>query len=136
MSSFLDNVGQYLDAQNASLTFNNAAGRNVFTGELPADPDDCVVLLGLPGSTITDSRDVKELEFPRFQVVTRAVDYEDAATLLSTVRSTLHGLIGTSFEDYRVLRLHAEQDGGPLGQDDKGRFEFSINFIAEYHATE
>lgn len=133
MSSFLDNIGSYLDTNNASMVFNTDSGRNVFT-ELPADPDTCVALLGLPGTTLGQARDVAGLTFPRFQVITRSKDYETAAALMKEVRDTLHGKIGITLANYRLLRCHAEQDGGPIGQDEQGRHEFSINMIAEYHA--
>ena len=133
MSSFLDNIGSYLDTNNAEIIFDADAGRNTFT-EFPPEPDTCIVLLGLVGSTLSQSRDVKGLQFPRFQVYVRSKNYETAADLMAKVRNTLHGMIGVNLANYRVLRCHAEQDGGPIGQDEQGRHEFSINMIAEHHA--
>ncbi len=135
MTSFFDELLSYLDTQASSIVFDNATGRNTFLGELPASPDTCVALLGLVGTTVNAARDVPGLQFPRFQIITRSKDFETASTLLQDVRSALHGLIGHDLTDYRVLRCHAEQDGGPLGQDEQGRYEFGINMIAEYHAT-
>jgi hypothetical protein len=133
MSSFYDEIATKLDTDVAALIFTAETGRNVFLGVLPADPDTCVALFGLPGTNIMDQRDVPGLQFPRFQFITRSADYEEAATLLQSIRSSLHGLIGYNTSHYRIMRCHAEQEGGPLGQDDQGRFEFSINFMAEYH---
>lgn len=135
MSSFFDELLSYADSQKASIVFDNATGRNTFLGELPATPDDCIALIGLVGTTLNAARDVPGLQFPRFQIITRSKDFETAASLLQDVREALHGLIGHDLTDYRVLRCHAEQDGGPLGQDEQGRYEFGINMIAEYHAT-
>lgn len=133
--SFFEDLATYLDTQNASLVYTNESGRNVFVATLPDTPNDCIALLGLSGTTIGQARDVKELVFPRLQVITRAVEFEDAATLMETVRSTLHGMLGVSLSNYRVLRMHAEQEAYPIGTDDQDRFEFSMNLTGEYHAT-
>lgn len=135
MASFFDELATYLDTEQASLIFTADSGRNVFLNELPPDPDSCVAFFGQVGTTLGAQRDVPGLQFPRFQVIARAKNYETAATLMEAVRSTLHGIIGHSLSSYRILRCHAEQDASPLGQDAQGRHEFGCNFIAEYHAT-
>jgi len=135
MASFFDELATHLDTEQASLIFTADAGRNVFLNELPPDPDACVAIFGQVGTTLGSQRDVPGLTFPRFQVIARSEDYEEAATLMAAVRDTLHGIIGLSLPSYRVLRCHAEQDASPLGQDGQGRHEFGCNFIAEYHAT-
>jgi len=134
MSSFLDEIASKMSAEVTELEFDNEAGRNVFVGELPADPDTCVAFFGLPGDQLTAARDIPELTFPRYQALIRSEDYETGAALLVAVRTSLHGMIDYNLPSWRVLRNHAEQEGGPLGQDSQGRFEFSINFAAEYHA--
>jgi len=133
MSSFYDELATKLDTDVAAFIFTADSGRNVFLGELPATPNACVAFFGLPGTNIMAQRDVAGLQFPRFQIITRSPDFEEAATFMQSVRDSLHGLIGLTTSHYRILRCHAEQEGGPLGQDDQGRFEFSINFMAEYH---
>lgn len=134
MSSFLDEMASKMAGEVAELEFDNETGRNVFVGELPAEPDTCVAFFGLPGDQLTASRDIPALTFPRYQVITRSADYEEAAALLTAVRTSLHGMIDYHLPSWRVMRNHAEQEGGPLGQDAQGRFEFSINFVSEFHA--
>lgn len=130
---FLNLVADYLEANGVTP---------VKTGIQPGEPANCVALLGLQGNTVQGNRDVPGLEFPRFQAVIRNEDYEDAATQFRALRTLLHGKIGIILpttadieEDpyVRVLRCHADQEGGPIGEDDKGRYEFSINFAAEIH---
>lgn len=135
---FLNLVADYLEANGVTP---------VKTGIQPGEPANCVALLGLQGNTVQGNRDVPGLEFPRFQAVIRNEDYEDAATQFRALRTLLHGKIGlilpvgaqTDPEEadpdpyVRVLRMHADQEGGPIGEDDKGRYEFSINFAAEIH---
>lgn len=134
MSSFFDELAAYLDTQQELIIFTEDEGRNTFLDELPEDPEDCVAFFGLVGTTLNASRDVKELQFPRFQVITRSADYETANTLLQAVRASLHGIIGLQLDNWKIMRLHAEQDGGPIGRDDQGRHEFSINMIGEIYA--
>lgn len=133
MSSFLDELCSYLDTQDAAFIFDNATGRNTFCGVYPDTPSDLTALLGMVGSNITASRDVKELTFPRFQLVVRDSNYEEGSARYELARSILHGLIGVELSTIKVLRCHAEQEGGPIGQDDQGRFEFAGNFVAEYY---
>lgn len=137
---FTDELANYLDYLNIGT-----AGTDIFVNKQPSDVDNCVCLFGLPGTTLQSGRDVPGLQFPRFQVVVRNTDYNDGADKLQAVRTALHGLIGKllpvtavpATDPYiRVMRCHAEQEGGPIGEDDKGRAEFSINFIAEYHHYE
>lgn len=137
---FHDELAKYLDYLNIATE-----GSDVFVNKQPADVDNCISFFGLPGTTLQSNRDVPGLQFPRFQVIVRNVDYNDGADKFQAVRTALHGLIGKQLpvtanpatDPYlRVMRCHAEQEGGPIGEDDKGRSEFSINFIAEYHHYE
>ena len=114
----------------------------VFVNKLPPDPADCIALFGATGTVVQAQRDVPGLKFPRFQVVSRAADYNDASDAAQAARDVLHGMIGvilphgvnTATQPYiRVMRCHVEYEGGPLGEDDQGRTEFSTNYLAEYH---
>jgi len=125
---FVDDVAVYLAGQGVG----NASGANVniFAGKYPDDPDNIVAVLGLEGGFLPNSN-VKQLVFPRFQVLIRNTDYATGAAKLKEVRQILHVLIGATFTNFHVLHCHAYQEGGPIGQDDKDRFEWSINFYAE-----
>ncbi len=133
---FLDCLANELVRQSKATT------GKIFVGKLPATPDDSIALFGQTGSVVQQQRDVPGLQFPRFQVVTRAKGYNDAADAAQGVRDVLHGMIGvilphgvnTATDPYiRVMRCHIEYEGGPLGEDDQGRSEFSTNYLAEYH---
>lgn len=134
---FLNEIADYLDSEGVGTV-----GTDLFVGSLPPDPDDCVAVLGLTSNPIGVQRDVADLQFPRFQVITRNTDYEGASAALQAVRGALHGILSlnlpvgvniTTQQYIRLLRCHADQEGGPIGSDDQGRYEFSINFSAEYH---
>lgn len=127
MANYLDNLADYLEDESVGTV-----GTDIFVGVLPDSPDNCVALLGLSG--MPTNADIKELEFPRFQALIRNTNYSTGADKMAAVRSALHVLIGEQLANYRVLRCHAWQEGGSIGQDDKGRYEFSINFEAEVMA--
>lgn len=133
---FLDCLANELVRQSA------ATSGKIFVGKQEATPDDQIAIFGATGTVVQQQRDVPGLQFPRFQVVTRAPAYNDAADASQAVRDVLHGMVGvilphgvnTATSPYiRVMRCHVEYDGGPLGEDDQGRSEFSTNYIAEYH---
>lgn len=130
MADFLNEVADYL-ALASPAPDCGTVGTDIFIGELPATPDDCIALFGLPGNYIGDQREVASLQFPRFQVICRATSYDTASQKMQNVRSKLHGIYSVDIGSWRILRCHAEQEGGPIGSDDQNRFEFSINFISE-----
>lgn len=132
MANFYYEVADYLASSTAPDL--GAVGTDIFNEELPASPDNCIAVFGLPGQVIGDQREVASLTFPRFQVIVRNKDFALGAAKLADIRSKLHGLYGVDIGSYRVLRCHAEQEGGPIGSDDQNRFEFSINFVAEINA--
>ena len=138
MSSFLDELCAYMEDQDASFIFNDQTVDdpiNTFAGTYPDEPANLTALIGTTGSNIQAQRDVKELTFPRFQLVVRDLDYETAASRFETARGILHGLINVTLDTKTLMRCHAEQEGGPIGQDAESRYEFVGNFNAEYYIT-
>lgn len=129
MADFLNEIADYLATQSIGTV-----ATNIFIGKMPPDPDNQVAIFGLLGGTIGEQREVADLHFPRFQVIIRNTNYETGSTKLEAVRTALHGKYGLQLASWRVLRLHAETEGGPIGTDDQDRFEFSINFLAEINA--
>lgn len=132
MGDFYNEIGDYL--ANATAPDLGTVATDIFIAELPATPNDCIAVFGLPGQIMGDQREVASLQFPRFQVIVRNENYEAGSAKLQDVRTKLHGLYGVDVGSYRVLRCHAEQEGGPIGSDDQNRYEFSINFVAEINA--
>lgn len=125
---FLDELLDYLD-ENGIGTVNT----DIFMGKMPPNPSDCVVIKGNPTGRNTPASEIPIMEYPRFQILVRASNYGDGAAKLREVRTLLHGKLNFWLPHFRVLIIQCEQDGGPLGQDDQGRSEFSINFISEHH---
>lgn len=128
MAEFIDDVAEYLADQGIGST--TGAAVNIFVGKQPDDPDDCVSIWGLEGGQLPNPN-VKAFVYPRFQVLIRNTDYAAGGVKLKAVRDALHVLIGATFDNFYVLRCHVQSEGGPIGQDEKDRFEFSINFYAQ-----
>lgn len=133
MADFYDDIAAYLETAGVGTR-----GTNIFVAHVPDDPDEtvdnCIVLLGSAPETQLNA-DVAALLFPRFQIYVRNEDYNNGSTKLQAVRTALHAKIGVQLTNYYVLRIHADQEGGPIGRDpESGLFEFSINFTAEARA--
>lgn len=133
MADFFNEIADYMADASVAPDIGTVA-TDIFIGELPPSPDNCVAIFGLPGQVIGDQREVAPLQFPRFQVIVRNTNYDTASAKMQDVRTKLHGKYGVDLASWRVLRCHAEQEGGPIGSDDQNRFEFSINFVAEINA--
>lgn len=133
-ADFLSQLADYLASEgHGSVTAGSA---NIFVSRYPDTPDSCFAILGLIGSSLPNKY-VKEFIYPRFQIVVRDPDYEAASTKLRNIRDAIHDQLSLELPNFYCLWIQAEQDGFPIGQDDKGRSEFSINFSAQirYHET-
>lgn len=128
---FLSQIADYLQTQ--GLGYSAAQPGHVvdiFVGKQPADPDNCISIIGQPGVRQPDVS-IPDLMFPRFQVLVRDVDFEAGSTKLRGVRTALHDKIAMSLPNFFCFSISADQEGFPIGEDDKGRPEFSINFACE-----
>lgn len=127
-ASFLDQLSAYV-AANVTGLHDTGANVNVFVGKYPATPDVVVGFLGSLGQK--PHIDVGALEYPRFQIVVRHTDYITGETLIRAIRTLLHDKLAIALTNFYCYRIQAESDIIPLGQDDQGRDEFSINFSAQ-----
>ena len=128
-ADFLGQLADYLESHGVGVA--NGANVNIFVSSYPDDPDDIIALLGLPGSEMPNKY-VQEFEYPHFQIMIRNSDYEAGAGKLREVREWLHDVLAMELVNFYVLRIQAQQDGYPIGRDEKGRYEFSINFNAQH----
>jgi hypothetical protein len=94
-----------------------------------------IALIGQIGSDMPNKY-IRDFEYPRFQIVVRNTDYETGAAKLREVRELLHDQLAIELVNFYVLRIQAQQDGYPIGRDEKGRYEFSINFTAQHRFRE
>lgn len=109
-------------------------GVDLFVGHRPQDaPDRCQVLLertgGVPYFDLSDRADLP------IQVLSRAMTYFNARDDAYEIYNAIHGTAGwtlptiTSGESYKAMMIGAQATPQYIGQDDKGRYEFSTNYI-------
>jgi hypothetical protein len=94
-------------------------------GKMPSSPDNCITLYYSGGyaRSLTGTM----LEEPTFQVRVRNAEYDDAITDCNAVKDALHGETTT-----KLLMIEQQGDILPLGYDQNGRPEFSLNFRTYY----
>lgn len=130
-ADFLSQIADYLEAQGLGYaTAQGAHTVDIFVGKQPADPDSCVTIIGEPGIRTPDVT-IPDLMFPRFQILVRDTDFVTGSTKLRDCRTALHNKIALSLQNFFCYYIHADQEGFPIGEDDKGRPEFSIHFSSE-----
>lgn len=128
---FLAQLSDYLDREgvgNSGVT--SSSNVNIFVSHYPESPDNCVALLGLLGQT-KPNINIAGFEYPRFQVMVRNTDYETGASKMRAIRNALHDKLNVTTENFIALYIQAEQDFYPLGEDKKGRYEFSMNMSCQ-----
>lgn len=118
-------VAEFLETQNISP---------VFVEHLPEDPDDCAAVFTRGGSAPLTRLGS---ETAAIQVIVRGAesDPRDGFRFANDIYNCLHNLapdaaIGTTVANQERVQLVAAINSGPyrIGQDTKGRYEWSINF--------
>jgi len=111
-------------------------GVDLFVGErLIEAPVKCIVLLESGGKP--DFWDTKVRE-TTIEILARAQTYLDAKELIWPVYSLLHGLVGQDLPVidsnylYSIDTCDALTEPQPLGTDEKGNNEFSVNLVTKY----
>lgn len=125
--SFLSQLADYIAREGIA---NSSGGSvNIFVGKYPDSPDNCVALLGeLPQKP---NIYVADFEYPRWQIVVRNTDYTTGEAKMRRIRSLLHDKLGVTTENFVCLYIQAESDIIPIGEDKKGRAEFTLNMSAQ-----
>jgi hypothetical protein len=122
----LDEIGTYLQTQGIGIV-----NSDIFLGELPdvkkvndkdLNIDNCIAVFETGGFEPDLTFDNDNAEYPTFQVIVRDRSYQDCAEKISSIYKLLHG--NTSLFPLII----AQQPPAPIGQDDKKRWEFSVNF--------
>ena len=109
-------------------------GTNLFVGEEPASPDNCVTIFDTPGfGRQTTMQRGEEYHRPSVQVRSRNNDYRAGYSALADIVDELHALghreiNGTTYE---VIMCVTEP--APLGKDENGRHWWIANFDIQRH---
>lgn len=116
----LDDIATYLQTNGVGTV-----GTDIFLGQLPASPDNCVALFeyaGFPPDLIWSG------ERPGLQARIRNKSYSAGRTKAEQVVQKLHGLAESTLSGTRYLLVRAEQSPESLGRDANGRNEWVVNF--------
>jgi len=122
----INDVYTYLDAQ-TSLT----AGTDLFKSRLTESPNNQVVIYNTGG--LEPDRYLPTAD-PTFQVLVRNTSYATGQSLVNDIVEALHQktnieLVSGSKYFYYIFLMYEPEH---IGRDDKGRHEFSINFVCKY----
>jgi hypothetical protein len=105
------------------------AGTNLFIGEEPTTPANCVTVYDTPGDAPMLTQDRTErYDFPAIQVKVRNTSYLNAQALIEAIKGALHGLAhyGQGGASYELVKC--DQDPFSLGKDETGRSMWVCNF--------
>jgi hypothetical protein len=122
----INDVYTYLDAQ-TSLT----AGTDLFKSRLTESPNNQVVIYNTGG--LEPDRYLPTAD-PTFQILVRNTSYATGQSLVNDIVEALHQktnieLVSGSKYFYYIFLMYEPEH---IGRDDKGRHEFSINFVCKY----
>lgn len=114
-----------------SLLISVTSASNIFQGELPDTPDNVLGVFFSGGFDPSFSFDSKQFENPTFQVRIRNKDAVTAMTWAEQVKDALAGKTELIINGSRYISIMQNGDILPLGKDDRGRTDLSLNFSAK-----
>lgn len=106
----------------------------LFAGWRPEDaPDTCSVLL--ERSSAHTATDGTELTWAPIQIISRGASYFTARDTAESIADLLINLCGVSLTGYVINTITGARPAY-LGQDVRGRHEFSTNIVVRYRTKE
>lgn len=117
----LDDIATYLQAGGVGTI-----GTDLFKGELPPDPDNCVAIYEYAGQPPLVSVNIDR---PGLQVRVRNQGYAQARAKIEQVYLLLHALANTTLSGERYLIIRAVQSPFSMGRDSNNLLELVQNFI-------
>jgi hypothetical protein len=120
MANILDDLASKLQTAG-----KGTVGTNIFKGEMPDTPDNCVALYETGGYP---PEIVATIDYPTFQVRTRNTDYSTGRAKAQEISDVLHGLTETTLGTTHYLLIRAMQAPASIGRDEKKRWEFTQNY--------
>lgn len=117
----LDDIATYLQTGGVGTV-----GTDLFKGELPPDPDNCVAIYEYAGQPPFVSVDIDR---PGLQVRVRNKGYAQARAKIDQIYLLLHALANTTINGTRYLIVRAVQSPFSMGRDSNNLVELVQNFI-------
>ena len=116
-----------ISAYLASCGFGTV-GTSIFTNVKPATPDNLVSVFGYAGSAPDWSHDTSGNRHPGIQVWVRNTNAATARTNTENIYNLLDGITNTTLSGNYFEGIFVNGDPIPMGKDENGRTEFSLNF--------
>jgi hypothetical protein len=102
---------------------------DLFVGEEPITPDNCVTIFDTPGFapqlTLTPGEDYF---YPSIQIRVRNRDYRTGWTLANNIKTVLHGKAQETWNGTLYSVIYCSSGTALLDRDEKRRARFVINF--------
>lgn len=118
--------------------FGLTIGTDLFLGQMPDEPDTCVVVYERPGAVHFNmgaedgAQHDPSLEQPRLQVLVRRANgplaYPEGSDLIYAITRRLP-TVGVAIGGTRYIAIEAMGTAGPLDEDKQGRLSFVSNFM-------
>lgn len=103
-------------------------GTNIFKGELPDQPDNCIALFEYAGSPPELTHDGKEIERPGLQVRVRNKGYAAGRAKAESVILELQGLSNVTLGTTIYLSIRVNHSPAGIGRDTNNRAGWTVNF--------
>jgi hypothetical protein len=103
-------------------------GTSIFTNYKPATPDNVMCVFGYAGSPPERTHDTSGNAHPGIQVWVRDTSAATGRTRIESVFNLLDGMKNTTISSVFIVGMHAVQNPIPMGRDENGRTEYSLNF--------
>lgn len=121
MPTVLEAVGNYIDANNATLTL----GTNLFLSKMPETPDLCVAVFEYEGLPPIENFGTTgfSISRPSVQIMCRAGrdNYVTARDLAETLRVLVSAISNTTLTSVGILRISSMGSIMPIGVDELER---------------
>jgi hypothetical protein len=109
---------------------HGTAGTDLFTDDMPADPDSLVVVYEYPGmaSVYVHDSHAPTLEQPRIQITVRGTQYTAVSTKAEAVHAALLGIANMTINGVRYGHIRHLQDGWLKTRDERNRHIWQRNY--------
>lgn len=124
-------LAKYIATRHADLTYDEAAGGNVFVDHLPEGPDQCVAVYVNGGTEASSSL---EYDAPGIQIIVRGTKSPVwALGMWYDLYGILHAKRNMALPDGTYLAWALVVQSGParVGPDESGRHRYSMNIRTE-----
>ena len=111
---------------------------NIYLGDLPDTPDNCIVLYATGGLGTLHNIGVatnKAAEQQSIQIRVRNTDYATAVSEANEIKDILDGYNNTIVNTDLYQSVFLDSDILSLGKDDRGRTNLTINFTLKKNGT-